>query len=109
MRRIFMVTAMLAVSALFLPQPEVAAQTVAPNGDWELQELGPWNLVGDNGNQLVTVYDVNGDGKLSWCWRRKPGLNAGQPFSNGGCEQDVYLVKGVTYDFSADLAYAVNC
>jgi hypothetical protein len=100
---------LLALLALFLPQGEVAAQTTTPNGDWELHELGPWNLVGDNGNQLVTLYDVNGDGKLSWCWRRKPGLDAGQPFSNGGCAQDVYLVAGEVYEFSADLAYAANC
>jgi|GEM_PF-670858 len=100
----------LCILLLFLVfESQAVAQTTVANGDYELAELGPWTLTGDNGNELVGYYDTNGNGSLNLCWRRKPGLNAGQPFGNGGCAQDVYLISGVTYLFEANLAFAANC
>ncbi len=98
-----------ALLLLFLPQGTASAQTVVPNGDLELQALGEWELTGDNDWQKMKEYDTNGDGSLSWCWKRKPGKDVGQPFGNGGFAQDVYLVAGVAYEFNADVAYLATC
>ncbi len=87
------------------PQPEAMAQTAVPNGDLELESLGPWDLFGDNAVQAVVQTDVNGNGSPSWCWRRKPGTDG----CNGGFLQDVYLIAGVTYQFDADVAYKCTC
>lgn len=90
---------------LFASQSDALAQTATPNGDIELEALGSWKLFGNNTVQGVVKYDVNGDGNNSWCWRRKPGTDG----CNGGIEQDVYLIAGVTYQFDADVAFKCTC
>jgi len=103
--RVLLAGAGLCLLFLFVPQPEVMAQTAVPNGDLELEARGPWTLFGDNLVEDVVEYDVNGDGVRSWCWRRKPGTDG----ANGGFQQDVYLIAGVTYQFDADVAYKCSC
>ena len=99
-----------AVLLLFFWSPGMAkAQNTVPNGDFEVQDLGPWTMTGDNGWTTMKLYDTDGDGVDSWCWKRKPGTDNGQPFGNGGLEQEVYLIQGVTYDFSCWVAYLCTC
>ena len=98
-----------ALFLLFLAPGAVLGQNVVPNGDFELQDLGLWEMTGDNGWVKIKDYDVNGNGQITWCWKRKPGLNSGQPFGNGGLKQDVHLIAGVTYEFNADVAYLCTC
>lgn len=95
---------------LLLLAPGMAyGNNVVPNEGFELQELGLWVMTGDNGWTNLKEYDTNGDGTESWCWKRKPGLDGGQPFGNGGLEQSVHLIAGVTYEFNADVAYLCTC
>ena len=77
------------------------AQDMAINGNFELEALGPWSLFNNNAHSSLLVYDTSGDGTSSWCVERKPG----KPNDNGGIEQDVLLVGGVTYQFDADVNY----
>ncbi len=93
-----------ALLLIFLPGA-ASAQSVVPNGDFELQSLGPWQLYGNNSEQWLTNYDVTGDGKTSLCWKRRPGTNAG----NGGIKLQVYLTAWKTYYIEADAAFLCSC
>ena len=75
----------------------------------QLKELGPWELYGDNGYQECVRFDVTGDSKKSWCWKRRPGLNGGLPWGNGGVKQTINLLAGVQYELTADLAFLCTC
>jgi hypothetical protein len=85
----------------FYPGGDAFAQDTVPNGDFELQDLGPWDLTGSNSSTTMMMYDVGGTGKPSWSWRRMPGTGTG----NGGLLQNIPLIGGVTYDLSINIAY----
>ncbi len=89
---------------LFLFQGDLSAQNTTPNGDFELQAQGSWVLTGSNNGAACTIYNTTGSGS-SWCWKRKPGTNGG----NGGIEQDLALIGGVTYDFTVAVCYIATC
>lgn len=52
---------------------------------------------------FIKPYDVNGDGKKSYCFNFYPGTD-----KEGTLRQSIYLIGGRTYEFSADIAY-YNC
>jgi len=80
----------------------MAAQERCRDGNFELgNALGPWTLFDDNTGAGFVQYDVDGVGGPTWCLMRMPGSNYG----NGGVQQSVLLVGGVTYQFDADIAY----
>ena len=89
---------------LFHPGSDGLAQNTVPNGDFELQDLGPWELTGSNAYCSMLQFDVAGIGSSSWCWKRMPGTNTG----NGGLMQDIPLIGGVPYNLSINVAYVEN-
>lgn len=90
----------LCMATLFLGSSDVIAQETAVNGDFETAAFAPmWSLFG--GNKYIKVVSFQTvAGKPSLCLKRKPG----KPDNNGGIEQKVFLVKGYTYNFHADIA-----
>ncbi len=94
---------LLAVALFFLSaSPPLAAQEMCNDGNFELgAALGPWTLFGDNTGAGFIQYDVDGAGGDTWCLKRLPGTD----FGNGGVQQQVLLVSGVTYQFDMDVAY----
>jgi hypothetical protein len=104
-----MLGAGLAVLLLFFLAPGTAlGQNVVPNGDIELRSLGPWETTGSTSGTAFVLYDVDGIGGTSFCYKRRPGYS---PFGggDGGIVQTVYLVAGVTYQFEADVCYVCTC
>ena len=77
-------------------------QEIVFNGDFETGSLSHgWNLT--NGNELTeTAVFGTVMGSPSLCLKRCPGT----PLNNGGFEQQVHLLGGVTYTFSANIAAA---
>jgi hypothetical protein len=94
---------------LFIFSSGVAfGQNVVANGNFDLEDRGPWELTGENTGAKALQFDVNGDINPSWCWKRQPGTKS--PVSgNGGLKQTIYLVAGQTYNFSAKVAFYVTC
>ncbi len=74
------------------------------NGDFEQTELNEWVLYGNNNGQEV-LKASEPTGQVSWCNKWRPGSNRG----NGGIKQDVYLIGGLTYEFSANIAFRCSC
>lgn len=76
------------------------AQSPVINGDFETGAYTPkWTLTG--GNTYTTMAKFNLPyGHNTWCLKRRPG----SPSSNGGFEQQVFLVEGISYLFTADIA-----
>jgi hypothetical protein len=93
--------AFFAVGFFILGVTPLSAQDMASNGNFELQALGAWSTNGQNTGALMVQHDVTGGGTASYCWERTPGTNGG----NGGLEQNVLLVAGVTYQFDAVVKY----
>jgi hypothetical protein len=94
---------------LVILAPEAAhCQNIAANGDFELQTAGSWDETGSNFGTSFILYDTNGNGKPSFCYKRRPGYS---PFGggDGGIVQTVVLVGGVTYQFTADVCYLCTC
>ena len=60
--------------------PPLNGQDAAVNGNFELQDRGPWSLTGSNSHAEMALFDVDNDLVISWCWEREPGTNGG----NGG-------------------------
>ena len=86
---------------------EALAQTVAANGDFELEGKGIWEKEGGNTGTKYLQYNTTGSGS-SWCCKREPGT--GYPFGGyGGLSQEVTLIAGVTYQFSANICYLAKC
>ena len=83
---------------------DALAQNTVPNGDFELQDLGPWTLTGSNSSTAMVQFDVAGIGSSSWSWKRMPGTGTG----NGGLVQDIPLIGGHTYDLTINVAYVEN-
>jgi hypothetical protein len=89
-------------AALLVCAVQAEAQNIAFNGDFETADYNHgWTLTGAGGDAEVVVFDTV-MGEQSLCLRRCPG----EPSNNGGFEQEVHLLGGVTYDFSADIAAA---
>jgi hypothetical protein len=100
MKKAFVLVCCGAAALLFLCASPVAAQEVVFNGDFETNSYTSlWSLFGGNQYTTIatyqTVYGVN-----SLCLKRRPG----NPNSNGGIEQEVHLLGGITYNFSASIA-----
>jgi len=101
--------AALAAVLLVLSPGAALAQNAVPNGDFELTlKLGPWEEYGGTAGTDLIKWDTSGSGKTSWCFKRKPGYSAFGG-GNGGLNQMVLLVGGVTYDFHANIAYLATC
>jgi hypothetical protein len=96
------VAAVLGVAVLgFWASPDLCAQDMAINGNFELDAMGPWTISGSNYNVGIGYFDVQGTGVASPCYRREPGTDVG----NGSFLQDVLLVGGVTYLLEAHVCY----
>jgi hypothetical protein len=85
------------------------AQNVAGNGDLELQAPGSWDEVGGTQGTEILLYDTNGNGSDSWCWKRTPGSNPSLSSGDGGFTQQVSLIAGTTYTLTASIAYLADC
>lgn len=105
MRKLIWLTSCSALLLLLFSGGEAMAQNTAANGDFELQDTEPWVKTGSNDGAKILMYDVNGNGSTSLCWSRQPGSNKG----NGGITQDVILIAGTTYDFTADVVFICTC
>jgi hypothetical protein len=104
MKKSHLYTCVGAAVLLFLCSAPLAAQEIVFNGDIETREIVyGWTLTGGNQNTLKAYYPVILDDP-SWCIRRMPGT----PNNNGSIEQEVHLVGGVTYEFSAAIAASEN-
>lgn len=90
-----------ALAFLITAGSALQGQDMVLNGNFELQARGPWAMTGSNNNAAMATYDVDGDGTATYCWMKEPGTNGG----NGGLEQDILLVGGVTYDITCNVAY----
>jgi len=100
MRRVFLLAVLGVVALLFLGSGPLWAQGAVFNGDFETGSYSPmWILTGGNTYTQLVVWDST-PGVKSHCLKRQPG----PPSSNGGIEQDVALVGGIQYVFSADIA-----
>ena len=98
----------LALLLLILAPGAALGQNIVPNGDFELQAAGSWDETGSNFGTSFILYDTNGNGRTSFCYKRRPGYS---PFGggDGGIVQTVVLVGGVTYEFIADVCYLCTC
>lgn len=96
------VTAALGFAVLcFWAPPDLSAQDMALNGNFELGDLGPWTTSGSNYLTTMEMWDVQGTGTASWTYKREPGTDVG----NGSFLQDVLLIGGVTYTLEAHVCY----
>ncbi len=87
------------IALLFLCGGALFAQGAVFNGDFETGSYAPmWTLTGGNANTVLALFESK-VGFKSWCLKRMTGT----PSNNGGFEQTVHLVGGVTYVFSADI------
>ncbi len=101
MKKLYIGLGCLALLLIAFSNQEGAAQNIVPNGGFESGDLDPWVKTGNHTYGRMMKYDTNGNGSVSWCYRKMPGTSAG----NGGLIQDVELIGGVTYDFSMCIAY----
>lgn len=100
MRTPFKVVAFVVATSLFLSTGPLWAQGAVINGDFETAYIEPiWTL--DGGISNVDIYFFNvAPGPESYCLRRQLGPSS----YDGTMEQEVYLQKGITYIFTADIA-----
>ena len=92
--------ASLGAAVLFLCSGPLPAQETVFNGDFQLGNYTPpWTLTGGNAYTQVTYFQTK-LGVNSLSLKRRPG----PPNSNGGITQDLYLIGGVMYVFTADIA-----
>ncbi len=105
MRKLIWLTSCSALLLLLFSGTGALAQNTAANGDFELQDTGPWAKTGSNDGAMIIMFDVNGNGQTSLCWKRQPGSNIG----NGGLTQDVSLIAGTTYDVSVNVSFICTC
>jgi len=76
------------------------AQNVVFNGDFETTSYSPmWTLSGGNVNTQMAFFATK-LGAPNYCIKRRPG----PPSNNGALQQDIHLLAGETYIFSADVA-----
>ena len=76
------------------------AQEIVFNGDFETKSYTPfWTLNGGNVHTELDWFQTVLY-QTSFCLKRMPG----PPDDNGGIEQSVYLVQGISYVFNADIA-----
>ncbi len=100
MKRTFRFAALGVVGLLFLFSGSLWAQGAVINGDFETNSLAPmWSLTGGTEN-IELLLNSTKPGLPSICLRRELGPST----YDGGIEQMVYLMGGVTYIFSADIA-----
>lgn len=99
MRRPLILTCFGIAALIFLGATHADAQNIAFNGDFETgAHTDGWTLKGGNTHTTIALFEST-IGKKSLCLKRRPGT----PSSNGGLEQQVHLLGGVTYNFSADI------
>jgi len=85
---------------LLLAAPDAAAQSSAFNGDFETGSYTHgWTLFGGNTNTITAMFQTKVN-ESSLCLKRRPG----PPSDNGGIEQEVHLIGGVNYLFTANVA-----
>lgn len=91
---------LIGVAVVILISPcELRGQGAVLNGDFETQDYTPlWTLTGGN-TFIQVVHEESTAGNDSWCIKRTPGT----PSNNGGIQQSVHLIGGVTYVFDADI------
>lgn len=89
-----------AAMVLWLCSADLKAQETVFNGDFETASHSPmWTLLGGNDHTMIATFETV-VGKKSLCLKRRPG----KPNDNGAIEQEVYLIKDLTYQFHADIA-----
>ena len=100
MKRGFQLASLGIVALLFLCSGTAGAQGAVLNGDFETGSLTPiWTPTGGITNTEIVVWATKA-GWPSLCLRREVGPSS----YNGGIAQKVFLVGGVPYVFSADIA-----
>lgn len=100
MKKQFVLGCLGAATLFFVCTGSLSAQETVFNGDLETKAYSPmWTLTGGNAHTTVVNYPTVA-GIYSYCVRRMPGL----PNDNGGIEQQVHLMGGVTYLFNANIA-----
>jgi len=101
LRRILSGAALATAAFLFLASGPAWGQSEGAvlNGDFETGAYAPqWTLTGGNSHTQIVKWATSAE-ETSWCLKRRPG----NP-ENGGIQQNVYLMAGITYIFSADVA-----
>ena len=75
---------------------------VVINDGFELMSLDYWTWDGSP-QHMVTLYDVTGDGNMSWCHLTKP-----NDTTEGSLIQQIFVMAGETYSIEVDVCYH-NC
>ena len=105
MKKLLILGASTALLFLFLAGPPALAQNVALNDGFEMQNSVYWTKTGNMQSAYwgVEKFDTTGNAQNSWCAWQSPANGM-----NGGFTQTVFLIAGVTYELTADIAY-YNC
>jgi hypothetical protein len=103
--KIVLVLGALAASLLFLSGASVSAQDVNLNNGFELQDTTYWKKTGGLGASYWgnEKFDTNNNGTTTWAFWQSPYSG-----KNGGLSQTIFVIAGVTYELTVDIAY-YNC
>ena len=105
MKRFLLIGAAAALLVLLFGGVPAMAQNVALNNCFEMQSTVYWTKTGNMpaGYYGIDYFDTNGNAQNSWCFYQSPFQG-----KIGGISQTIFLIAGVTYDVSVDIAY-YNC
>jgi hypothetical protein len=96
----FLFSGMLAIACLF--SAPVQAQNAVCNPFFSTLDTQHW----ESDDPSLMVFPGSATWGMDWyCLVKKPGL----PNDNGSISQDVYLIGGKTYQFSAPIAASYIC
>lgn len=97
MKRIVLALLLGGLAFMVLSDSSLMAQSAAENGGFATGDLDRW----ENEDSSVAVLTGSpAHGMYNYCCKKNPGA----PNDNGAIEQEVHLIGGVTYIFSADIA-----
>lgn len=97
MTRILMLLLLGGLAFMALSDSSLMAQSAAVNGGFATGDLDQW----ENEDSSVAILTGNPSYNMyNYCCKKNPGA----PNDNGAIEQEVHLIGGVTYIFSADIA-----
>jgi hypothetical protein len=104
MKKVF-VMGTFAALLFFLSGAPGLAQDVDLNNGFELQSTLYWTKTGTLGGSYwgVDKFDTNNNGTKSWAFWQSPYTG-----KNGGLSQTIFVIAGVTYELTVDIAY-YNC
>ena len=100
-----LVMGVLVASLFFLGGAWVSAQDVDINNGFELQSKLYWTKTGGLGTSYwgIDKFDTNNNGTNTWAFWQSPYTG-----KNGGLSQTIFVIAGVTYELTVDIAY-YNC